>query len=134
LLETEYLHLTKNPLIAQSIFIRTPQSPRHRAGRKISLYLKGRKALGISLLEADGCGKQKSAVLAGRLRDGFYHALLFATADLRLLSCARSKPIFEVCDDKLSTCEDPYHVNPSIYEHASPNDQFLCEAVDLSDD
>jgi hypothetical protein len=29
----------------------------------------------------------------GRLGDGFYHALLFATADLRLLFCARSKPI-----------------------------------------
>jgi hypothetical protein len=35
-------------------------------------------------------------IAAGRLRDGFYHALLFATADLRLLFCARSKPIFEV--------------------------------------
>jgi hypothetical protein len=35
-------------------------------------------------------------IAGGRLGDGFYHALLFATADLRLLFCARSKPIFEV--------------------------------------
>ena len=35
-------------------------------------------------------------ITAGRLRDGFYHPLLFATADLRLLFCARSKLIFEV--------------------------------------
>jgi hypothetical protein len=35
-------------------------------------------------------------VVAGRLGDVFYHALLFATADLRLPFCPRSKPIFEV--------------------------------------
>jgi hypothetical protein len=36
-------------------------------------------------------------VVAGRFADGFYHALLFATD---LLSCARSKSIFEVRDGK----------------------------------
>jgi hypothetical protein len=50
-------------------------------------------------------------IAAGRLRDGFYHALLFATADLRLLFCARSKPIFEVRGAKLATCENPYRIN-----------------------
>jgi len=35
-------------------------------------------------------------IAAGRLRDVFYNTLLFATADLRLPFCARSKPIFEV--------------------------------------
>jgi hypothetical protein len=34
-------------------------------------------------------------IVAGRLRDVFYHAYLFDTTDLRLLFCARSKPIFK---------------------------------------
>ena len=37
-------------------------------------------------------------IAGGRLGDGFYPALLFATADLKLTFCARSKPIFEISD------------------------------------
>ncbi len=53
-------------------------------------------------------------IAGGRLGDGFYHALLFATADLGLIVCARSKQTFEVSDDKSSTCEDLYRVNKRI--------------------
>jgi hypothetical protein len=35
-------------------------------------------------------------IVAGRLRDVFYHAFLFATADLRLTFSALSNPAFEV--------------------------------------
>jgi hypothetical protein len=34
-------------------------------------------------------------IVGGRLGDGFYHAYLFANAELRLTFCARSKAIFE---------------------------------------
>ena len=50
----------------------------------------------------------------GRLGDGFYQALLLATADVRQIFCARSKQTFEVSDDKSSTCEDLYRVNKRI--------------------
>ncbi len=40
-------------------------------------------------------------IAAGRLRDGFYHSLLFATADLRLTCFARSKPIFEAREKRV---------------------------------
>jgi len=53
-------------------------------------------------------------VAAGRLRDVFYHALLFATADLRLPFCPRSKPIFEVRGAKLTTCEDHCRVSTQV--------------------
>ena len=39
-------------------------------------------------------------VAAGRLRDGFYHALLFAIADFGLTLCGRGESIFDSRDEK----------------------------------
>jgi predicted flavoprotein YhiN len=41
-------------------------------------------------------------IAAGRLRDVFYCAQLFATTDLRVTFWARSKPLFEIQNKTLS--------------------------------
>ena len=41
----------------------------------------------------------------------FYHALLFATADLRLTFLCPKQADIRGLDDKLSMCEDRYRVN-----------------------
>jgi hypothetical protein len=50
-------------------------------------------------------------IVGGRLGDGFYHAYLFANAELRLTFCARSKAIFERSNrrNKLIRLEKPIY-------------------------
>jgi hypothetical protein len=48
------------------------------------------------------------------LGDVFYHALLFTTADLRLIVSALSKPTFEFWMTDYLWCEDRYRVKNFI--------------------
>ena len=57
--------------------------------------------------------------------DGFYHAYLFANAELRLTVLCPKQAIFEVRDAKLSTREDPYRVKVVLQ-------RFVCNTLTKS--